>query len=116
MQTHSPAPLDGEPAAADDELVEGLLCGELSGLPRGELDEGALLPLHYGGGADLPKLVKVVPVWRGGGSRHRTAAQTVPYFSAYHKITSAIVRVFYHFITQNSSNLSKYTLILHSMY
>lgn len=58
---HSPAPLDGEPASVDDELVEGLLGGRLGGLPRGELDEGTLLPLDYGDGADLAKLVEMVP-------------------------------------------------------
>lgn len=56
-----PAPLDIEAMAVNDELVEGFLRGHLGSLSRGKLDEGALLPLHYGDGADLPKLVEMVP-------------------------------------------------------
>ena len=58
---HSPPPLDGQPASVEDELVEGLLGGRLCSLPRGELDEGTLLPLDDGDGADLTKLVEMVP-------------------------------------------------------
>lgn len=47
--------------AMNDELVEGFLSGRLSSLTRGKLDEGTLLPLHYGDRADLPKLVEMVP-------------------------------------------------------
>lgn len=65
---HSPAPLDVEAMAVDDELVEGFLRGHLGGLARGKLDEGALLPLHYGDGADLPELVEMVPEMKVGYS------------------------------------------------
>lgn len=61
-----PAPLDIEAMAVNDELVEGLLRSHLSSLTCGKLDEGALLPLHYSDGTDLPKLVEMVPE-RGGG-------------------------------------------------
>lgn len=57
----SPSPLDGEPAPVDDELVEGLLSSHLGRLPGGKLDEGALLPLDDGNGANLTKLVKMTP-------------------------------------------------------
>ena len=58
---HSPPPLDGQPASVEDQLVEGLLGGRLGSLPRCELDEGTLLPLDDGDGADLTKLVEMVP-------------------------------------------------------
>lgn len=54
----------------NDELVEGFLRSHLSGLTCSKLDEGALLPLHYSDGTDLPKLVEMVPVERGGGGTH----------------------------------------------
>lgn len=61
-QAHNqPAPFDSESASADDELVEGLLGGELGRLPCGKLDEGALLSLHNCDGTDLAKLVEVIP-------------------------------------------------------
>lgn len=45
----------------NDELVERFFRGHLSSLTCGKLDKGTLLPLHYGYGADLPKLVEMVP-------------------------------------------------------
>lgn len=56
-----PSPLDSEPPSIDDEFVEGLLSCHFSRLPRGKLDESTLLPLDYGNGANLTKLVKVTP-------------------------------------------------------
>lgn len=44
----------------NDELVEGFLCSHFSRLTCGELDKGALLPLHYGDGPDLSELVEMV--------------------------------------------------------
>lgn len=58
---HLPAPLDVEAMAMNDELVEGFLGGHLSSLPCSKLNEGALLPLHYSDGSNLPKLVEMVP-------------------------------------------------------
>lgn len=58
---NSPAPLDVESAAVDDELVEGLLGGRLCGPAGGVLDEGTLLPGHHRDGTDLTILVEVVP-------------------------------------------------------
>lgn len=57
----------------DNELVEGLLSGELSRLPCGKLDEGTLLLLDDGGGPDLPKLVEAIPV----GAHHNHLSQIV---------------------------------------
>lgn len=48
----------------NDELVEGFLRSHLSSLTCSKLDEGALLPLHYSDGTDLPELVEMVPVER----------------------------------------------------
>lgn len=56
-----PPPFDSEPPPIDDEFVEGLFSCHFSCLPCGKLDEGALLPLDYGDGANLTKLVKVAP-------------------------------------------------------
>lgn len=56
-----PPPFDSEPPPIDDEFVEGLLSRHFRRLPCGKLDEGALLPLDYGDGANLTKLVKVAP-------------------------------------------------------
>lgn len=56
-----PSPFDSEPPPIDDEFVEGLLSRHFSRLPCGKLDEGALLPLDDGDGANLTKLVKVAP-------------------------------------------------------
>lgn len=56
-----PSPLDSEPPSIDNELVEGLLSSHFSRLPCGKLDKGTLLPLDYGNGTDLTKLVEVTP-------------------------------------------------------
>lgn len=56
-----PSPLDSEPASINDQFVEGLLSSHFCCLPCGKLDEGALLPLDYGNGANLTKLIKVTP-------------------------------------------------------
>lgn len=56
-----PSPLDCEPASINDQFVEGLLSSHFRRLPCGKLDEGALLPLDYGNGANLTELVKVTP-------------------------------------------------------
>ncbi len=61
MISFLPSPFDSESPSINDEFVEGLLGSHLSCLPGGKLDEGALLPLDYGNGANLTKLVKVTP-------------------------------------------------------
>lgn len=57
-----PSPFDVEPAAVDDEFVEGFLSSHLCSLPGGKLDESTLLPLHHCDRPDLPKLVEVISV------------------------------------------------------
>lgn len=56
-----PSPFNSESSSIDDELVEGLLCSHFCCLPRGKLDKGTLLPLDYGNGTNLTKLVKEIP-------------------------------------------------------
>ena len=56
-----PPPLDVQPSAVDDQLVEALLCGGLRAGPLRELHEGTLLPADHRQRADLSKLVEVVP-------------------------------------------------------
>lgn len=63
MPPHLPSPFDIEPAAVDDEFVEGFLSSHLCSLSGGKLDESTLLPLHHRDRPDLPKLVKVISVW-----------------------------------------------------
>lgn len=57
-----PAPLDVETVAVNDELVERFLRGHLGRLTRSKLDKGTLLSLHYSDGANLPKLIEMVPL------------------------------------------------------
>ncbi|KAL1466081.1 hypothetical protein MTO96_026891 [Rhipicephalus appendiculatus] len=54
------SPFDDESAAAQDELVERLVGGQLGTDAVGELDERALLPRQHGDAADLAVLVEVV--------------------------------------------------------
>lgn len=56
-----PSPLDSESSSVNNEFVEGLFSSRFSRLPRGKLDESALLPLDYGNGSDFTKLVEVTP-------------------------------------------------------
>ena len=49
------------PLTLDAELAEGASGSSFSRLASGERDKGALLSMHYVDGADLAKLVEVVP-------------------------------------------------------
>ena len=49
------------PLTLDAELAEGASGSSFSRLASGERDKGALLSMHHVDGADLAKLVEVVP-------------------------------------------------------
>lgn len=56
-----PSPFNSESSTIDDELVERLFSRHFCCLPCGKLDKGTLLPLDYGNGPNLTKLVEEIP-------------------------------------------------------